>query len=97
MLAYLPDLRVSAGLSLNVIPDFRVLPTAAFVNRRVPDVTEHEKLGGYADVSLRGEYSVLNSVMLFVDCKNLTNSNYEEWKGYRALPLVLTGGVAVRW
>jgi hypothetical protein len=94
---YLPDLRLSGGLSLEVARGLRLLPTIAFVNRRVPDLYVPSKLKEYADLGFRGEYSAFRSLTLFFDCRNLTNSKYEEWNGYRAAPLVLTAGIGYRW
>jgi hypothetical protein len=94
---YLPDLRLSGGLSLEVARGLRLLPTIAFVNRRVPDLYVPSKLKEYADLGFRGEYSAFKSLTLFFDCRNLTDSKYEEWNGYRAVPLVVTGGIGYRW
>jgi outer membrane receptor protein involved in Fe transport len=94
---YLPDLRISAGLSLQVSRGLRIFPSVAYVGRRVPDLYVASKLKEHAQVGLRAEYSALEALDVFLDFQNATDSRYEEWSGYRAAPLVITAGIGYRW
>lgn len=94
---YLPDIRLSGGAQLEVIPNLTVCPTLAYVGKRVPDLFVASKLSGYFTANLRAEYSLMRSLSLVVDVMNVTNSRYEEWSGYRAVPLTATGGLTLRW
>jgi len=51
----------------------------------------------YLVIGLRGEYSALRSLDVFVDFQNLTNSNYDGWNGYRATPFVASAGMSICW
>ena len=94
---YLPDLRISAGLSLQVSRGLQVLPSVVYVGRRVPDLYVASKLKEHAQVGFRAEYSALEALGLFLDFQNATDSRYEEWSGYRAAPVVITAGIGYRW
>jgi len=94
---YLPDLRMSAGLSLQVSRGLRVFPSVAYLGRRVPDLYVASKLKEHARVGLKAEYSALEALGVFLDIQNATDSRYEEWSGYRAAPLVITAGIGYRW
>lgn len=94
---YLPDLRMSAGLSLQVLRGLQVFPSVVYVGRRVPDLYVASKLKEHARVGLRVEYSALKALGVSLDFQNATNSRYEEWIGYRAAPLVITAGIGYRW
>jgi hypothetical protein len=94
---YLPDLRMSAGLSLQVLRGLQVLPSVVYVGRRVPDLYVANKLKEHARVGLRVEYSALKALGVSLEVQNATNSRYEEWSGYRAAPLVITAGIGYRW
>ncbi len=94
---YLPEMRLTGGLSLEVMQGLQVSPTVAYVGRRGSDLYGPNKLSQYAVVGLRAEYAALQSLVIFTDCQNLTNCRYEEWSGYRATPFVVTAGIGYRW
>jgi hypothetical protein len=94
---YLPDLRMNAELSLQVLRGLQVSPSVVYVGRRVPDLYVASKLKEHARVGLRVEYSGLRALGVSLDFQNATNSTYEEWSGYRAAPLVITAGIGYRW
>jgi hypothetical protein len=96
---YLPDLRLSGGFSIEVLEGLQVLPTLAYVGKRVTDLYvdagSQPKL--YGVIGLRAEYAAMKSLSIFADCQNLTDTRYEEWHGYRATPFILTAGIGYRW
>ena len=94
---YVPDIQLDAGVSLEAAPRLRILPTVSVVDRRVPDLYATERMKAYLVLGLRGEYSALRSLDVFVDFQNLTNSNYDGWNGYRATPFVASAGMSIRW
>jgi hypothetical protein len=94
---YIPDVQVDAGVSLEFVSRVRILPTLSVVDRRIPDLYATDRLKPYYVLGLRGEYSVLRSLDVFVDFQNLTNSSYDVWNGYRATPFVASGGMSIRW
>ena len=82
---------------LEVIPDLTVCPTLQYVGMRVPDLFVAGKLSGYFSANLHAEYSVIRAFSVALDVLNLTNARYEEWSGYRSVPLTVTGGLTLRW
>jgi hypothetical protein len=94
---YIPDVQFDAGASLEVLPLLRLFPTLSVVDRRIPDLYATQRMKAYVVLGIRGEYSVMRSLDVFVDFRNLTNSNYDEWNGYRATPFVASAGMSVRW
>lgn len=94
---YLPDFRLSGGLSVEIGSGLRVLPSITFVDRRVINLYLSNRLKEYFLLGLRGEYSALRSLIVFLDCQNLTDAAYEEWSGYRATPLIIAAGLSVHW
>ncbi|MBF8293620.1 MAG: hypothetical protein HW389_165 [Bacteroidetes bacterium] len=94
---YLPDLRIGAGFSLQVLRGLQIFPSVVYVGRRVPDLYVASKLKEHARMGLRAEFSALKALGVFLDFQNATNSRYEEWSGYRAAPLVITAGIGYRW
>ena len=94
---YLPDFRMSAGFSLQVLRGLQVFPSVVYVGRRVPDLYVASKLKEHAQVGLRIEYSALKALGVSLDFQNAANSIYEEWSGYRAAPLVIKAGIGYCW
>ena len=96
---YLPDLRLSGALSIEVLEGFQVSPSLSYVGKRVSDlyVDAGSQLKLYGLVGLHAEYAPMKALVVFADCQNLTDTRYEEWSGYRAAPLVVTAGIGYRW
>jgi len=94
---YIPDIQLDAGVSLEAVPRLRILPTLSVVDRRIPDLYATERMKAYLVFGLRGEYSALRSVNVFVDFQNLTDSNYDGWNGYRSSPFVTSAGISICW
>jgi outer membrane receptor protein involved in Fe transport len=94
---YLPELRLGVGALLEVLRGLTVHPTLAYVGLRVPDLYEATKLKEYVVLGIRGQYAALRSLDVFVELQNLSDSKYDEWNGYRALPFVITAGIGIRW
>ena len=94
---YLPDLRVSGGTWIEITPGLGIFPTVAYVGNRVPDLFVASKLKEFVCANLHAEYALLQSLGVSVDFLNLTNTRYEEWSGYQAVPLTITAGITVRW
>ena len=94
---YVPDIQLDAGVSFEAAPRLRILPTVSVVDRRIPDLYATERMKAYLVLGLRGEYSALRSLDVFVNFQNLTDSNYDGWNGYRATPFVASAGMSIRW
>jgi hypothetical protein len=94
---YLPDFRLRSGAWFEISSGFSVFPTLAYVDKRVPDLFVSSKMKEYLTIGVLAEYALLTSLHVMVDCQNLTNTRYEEWMGYRAVPLTVTAGLSYRW
>jgi hypothetical protein len=94
---YIPDIQFDAGVSLEIVPHLRVLPTLRVMDRRVPDLYATDRMKPYLLLALRGEYSVERWLEVIVDFQNMTNDNYESWNGYRSTPFVASAGIGFHW
>jgi outer membrane receptor protein involved in Fe transport len=94
---YVPDVQLRAGLSFEVLRGLRLLPTLSVTDHRIPDLLATHKMNSYLLLGLRGEYSALRGLDVFIDFQNLTDTVYEEWNGYRATPFVVSAGISCRW
>ncbi|MCX6133788.1 MAG: hypothetical protein NTU47_08250 [Ignavibacteriales bacterium] len=94
---YLPEVRLGGGFLMEVLRGLTIHPTVAYVGLRVPDLYEPSKLKEHVVLGVRGEYSALRFLNIFLDIQNLTDSKYDEWNGYRAAPFVMTAGIGLRW
>jgi hypothetical protein len=94
---YVPDVQLDASVSYEPVQRLTIMPTVRVVDRRVPDLYATTRMKAYVVFGLRGGYSLLQSLDVFVDFQNLTNSNYEAWNGYRSTPFVLSAGLSIRW
>jgi hypothetical protein len=94
---YIPDVQLDATASLEIHEKLRILPTLSVVDRRIPDLYATTRMKAYFVLGLRGEYSLMRLLEVFVDFRNLTDSNYDVWNGYRATPFVASAGLTVRW
>jgi outer membrane receptor protein involved in Fe transport len=88
---------MSGGALLEILRGLSIHPTLAYVGLRVPDLYEPTKLKEHLVLGIRGEYAAFRSLDVFLDIQNLTNTRYDEWNGYRALPFVMTAGIGFRW
>jgi len=94
---YLPDLRLNGGAWLELAPGFGLFPSVAYVGNRARDLFAAGKLKGFVCANLHAEYALFQPLSISVDFMNLTNTRYEEWSGYQAVPLTITAGLTMRW
>jgi outer membrane cobalamin receptor len=85
------------GAWFELAPGLGILPTVSYVGKRVPDLFVASKLKEYVCADLHAEYALLHALGVTLDLRNLTNSKFEEWSGYQAVPLTITAGVNIRW
>jgi vitamin B12 transporter len=63
-----------------------------------PYATEQIALKSYAVLNAYAEYKLLhNRLRLFVDARNLTDTDFTEVYGYTAQGLNVTGGFRIHW
>ena len=94
---YVPELQMTGMYSRAVLPGLSVSPWLSFVDRRAVDLSGGQKLPSYLLTGLKADYSGLGSLHLFVDVQNVTDRRYEEWRGYRAVPFLVSVGTSYHW
>ena len=94
---YVPELQTTAMVVRTVLPGLSVSPWVSLVGRRSVDLTGGQKLPSYLIMGLKGDYSGLGAVHLFVDVQNASDTKYEEWRGYRAAPFLVSVGMSYHW
>jgi hypothetical protein len=68
-----------------------------FAGERTTDLAGMATLSKYAVVDISGEYTPFDFLRLTVGIKNLTDSKFEIWRGYREFPLTMQAGVQIKW
>ncbi|HTY35493.1 MAG TPA: hypothetical protein VMH23_00175 [Bacteroidota bacterium] len=94
---YLPEKRIEAGVLWEAVRGLSIHPTVSFVGLRVPDLYEPSKLSEHVVFGAQATYAPTRSVDVLFEIRNLSDTKYDEWYGYRATPFVMTAGVGFRW
>ena len=94
---YLPGFEASVVYSYGFPFGLTVAPRVNFVDQRTIDVIGKARVAEYLLVGLHVEYAVFGTFNLFLDINNLTDRKYDEWRGFRAPPLLMHLGLNVRW
>jgi hypothetical protein len=79
------------GTAIAVSADVR------FVGERTTDLAGTAALSKYAVVDVSGEYAPLDFLRLSAGIKNLTNSQFETWRGYREFPFTVRVDAQIKW
>jgi outer membrane receptor protein involved in Fe transport len=94
---YLPGFRLSGGAWFELLPGLGVHPTVVYVGPRRVGLTRAGEVAGFFTSGISAEYEILSRLSATIDCQNILNARYEEWRGYRATPFTLTAGLRFRW
>lgn len=94
---YLSDFEITGAFSYWFPFGFHIAPSLCFIDRRNVDILSGARLPEYWLIGMKMEYDLVASLRMFVDVQNATDRKYEQWRGYRALPFVVTGGLSYRW
>ncbi len=80
-------------------PSMAVSADVRFVGKRTTDVagTDSLSISNYAVIDVSGEYTPFDFLRLAVGVKNLTDSQYEIWRGYKEFPLTLQVDAQIKW
>jgi hypothetical protein len=68
-----------------------------FVGEQQADLNGRSIVSGYTAIDVSGEYTPLDFLRLSIGIKNLTDTRYETWRGYREFPLTIHVAVQVKW
>jgi hypothetical protein len=94
---YIPEFQITGMYTRTILPGLSVSPWLSFVGRRAADLSGGARLPSYLLTGLKADYSGLGSLHLFVDVQNVTDKKYEEWRGYRAAPFLISVGTSYHW
>lgn len=94
---YVPEFQITGMYSRAILSGLSVSPWSSFVGRRAVDLSGGSRLPSYLIIGLKADYSGLGSLHLFVDVQNATDKKYEEWRGYRAAPFLVSVGTSYHW
>lgn len=79
------------GSSLSVCVQVR------YAGERTTDLSGTAVLSNYAVVDVSGEYAPWEYVRFSAGIKNVTDTKFETWRGYREFPLMIQLGAQVKW
>ena len=79
------------GTEISVSADVR------FCGERTTDLAGTASLSKYAVVDVSGEYTPVDFLRFTIGIKNLTDSQFETWRGYREFPLTMQVDVQIKW
>jgi hypothetical protein len=68
-----------------------------FAGERTTDLAGGMAISNYAVVDVSGEYSPYDFLRLTAGIKNLTDSRFEMWRGYREFPLTVQIEAQMKW
>jgi len=94
---YIPEFQTTGMYTRTILPGLSVSPWLSFVGRRAADLSGGRRLPSYLLMGLKADYAGLGSLHLFVDVQNVTDKKYEEWRGYRAAPFLVSVGTSYHW
>jgi hypothetical protein len=79
------------GTTMAACADVRV------AGERTTDLAGSVVLPKYAVVDVSGEYTPTDFLRLRVEIKNLTDSKFETWRGYREFPFTMQVDAQIKW
>ena len=79
------------GSSVSVSADVR------YIGKRTTDLEGKVSLSNYAVVDVSSEYTPIDFLRLSVGIKNLTDSQFEIWRGYKEFPLTMQVDAQIKW
>lgn len=97
MVPSIPSVQGSALYRLTLPAEILVSPRIGYVSARRVHVEGNQTVAGYFFAGLRLEYQGFPGWTLFGDVKNVFDTRYEVWRGYRAEPFGITIGLSARW
>jgi hypothetical protein len=68
-----------------------------FAGERTTDLAGTAVLSKYAVVDVSGDYTPWEYIKLFAGIKNLTDTKFETWRGYREFPFTMQLGAQIKW
>ena len=68
-----------------------------FIGERTTDLAGTNTLPKFAVIDISGEYTPISFLKLTTRIKNLTDSKYEIWRGYKEFPLTMQVDVQIKW
>jgi outer membrane cobalamin receptor len=68
-----------------------------FAGERTTDLARTAMLSKYAVVDVSGEYTPFDFLRFTVGIKNLTDSKFETWRGYREFPFTIQVNAQIKW
>ena len=74
-----------------------VSANARFTGERTTDLSGRTTLPKHTIVDVSCEYTPINFLRLAVGIRNLTDSQFEIWRGYREFPLTMQIDVQIKW
>ncbi|MGD0037480.1 MAG: hypothetical protein ABSC53_09335 [Bacteroidota bacterium] len=96
---YAPTIEAWCTANHRFGPSMAVSADVKFVGKRTTDIagTDSLSISKYAVVDVNGEYTPFDFLRLTVGIKNLTDSQFETWRGYKEFPLTLQIDAQIRW
>jgi hypothetical protein len=70
---------------------------ARFTGERTTDLAGTSALSKYTVVDVRCEYSPVDYLRLSAGLKNLTDTHFEIWRGYKEFPLTMELDAQIKW
>jgi outer membrane cobalamin receptor len=68
-----------------------------FAGERTTNLAGTATLSKYVVVDVSGEYTPIDFLRLTAGIKNLTDSQFEIWRGYKEFPLTMHVDVQIKW
>ncbi|MDR6337183.1 vitamin B12 transporter [Filimonas zeae] len=93
-----PDHNVNVTIGYNAGSRLYVSVSGKYVSKRYDiGAGKDEKLDPYFLLGAYAEYKYNSHIKIFADAQNLTNKKFFDVLGYRSIPFMFNGGVAINW
>jgi hypothetical protein len=94
---YTPAIEIWCSAIHKLGTTMAVSADARFTGERTTDIAGTVSLSKYAVVDLRCEYSPAGYVKVSAGIKNLTDTHFEIWRGYKEFPLTMQLDAQIKW
>ncbi len=94
---YLPEFEIVGSYTHAFSFGLNVSPSASYQHQRETDLVSTQKLPGVFQFGFYTDYEPIAALRVFLDFHNITDKQYELWRGYRAPPFLVRGGASFRW
>jgi hypothetical protein len=94
---YTPAIEAWCSAVHKFAPSISICATIRYAGGRTTDLAGTAALSNYAVIDVSGDYAPWEYVKFSAGIKNLTDTKFETWRGYREFPFTIQFGAQIKW